>query len=99
MSADNWRECPKCSEKRRSAVEAVKALYGKIPLSDYEVRMKDAHEVDAKAREETLREDYEFYYEEPFMLTVSYGCSCKDCGFSWSMNQKFDTRKNSAARR
>ena len=103
MSADNWRKCPKCGEAAEKKVAAIEKkardAYGKVPPEEYAAGIEAAKRVRGEGVSETLREDYEFYYEKPFMLTVSYACSCRECYFAWSMKQTFDTRINSAKER
>lgn len=33
---------------------------------------------------DTLREDYEFYWEDESTIVASYSCSCAKCGFKHS---------------
>lgn len=89
MSADNWSFCPLCSQNRTDPIQAVQKLYGKMSAEQYEHAMEDAR--NAPVQEETLREDYEFYLED-FSLSISYGCKCQDCGFTFSFNKQIDIK-------
>ena len=95
MSADNWRECLRChaSEEKRIATleESVKALYGKVTPEAYMALVAKVEKEKGKELDHTLREDYEFYWEGPD-LRISYACSCRVCGFSFSLNESRSTK-------
>ena len=92
MSADNWRECPKCEAKAtedrlvkyRQAAEA----YGKVPSEEWQ-RMTAAAGA-AIELEDTLREDYQqgIYEREDedelgYHVYYSARCEQEGCGFKF----------------
>ena len=81
MSANNWRTCPECSRERNAAIEAVKAMYGKVPFDVFNRGMEKAKDIPSK--EASLREDWEIYSVDR-ILHIKYECSCDDCGFSFT---------------
>lgn len=91
MSADNWTICPVCLQNRTDPTQAAQKLYGQVSADEYEQRMKDARNV--APQEQSLREDYEFYLED-FSLSISYGCTCQDCGFTFSFNKTINIKQN-----
>ena len=99
VSADSWRVCPKCGKSgdgpRAKAEKAARDSYGKDTAEEYARLLDLARAMPYDEPEETMREDYEFYYEDgaPFILNVRYGCSCKACGFEFSIHTKHDIRK------
>lgn len=83
MSADNWAICPKC-QKNRETVSDVEALYGRIPRADYEKRMQAA----LRPMPVTLREDYALGIQPDGTFAISYGASCKVCGFKFDYSHE-----------
>lgn len=83
MSADNWTTCPKClAEAMRAADaerEAVMALYGSIPVDEFDAKRAALTTVDAETYC-TLREDYEFYGAGEGEICWAYTCRCTTCG-------------------
>ncbi|GAF68325.1 unnamed protein product, partial [marine sediment metagenome] len=59
MSADNWRECPKCSKdaiaRKEALANKVIESYGKIPAEEYLSLIAEQHE--PIVPDVTLRED------------------------------------------
>jgi hypothetical protein len=82
VSADNWKQCPKCVEKSQNELTHYIEKLSGVGLTLGEV----ATLVTKKKSElkETLREDYEIYSED-FVVYVTYSCHCTKCGFSASM--------------
>lgn len=91
MSANNWRHCPECSQNRTDPIRAAQKLYGQVSAEEYEQGMEDARNADPQ--EESLREDYEFILEG-FSLSISYGCTCQDCGFTFSFDKQINVKPN-----
>lgn len=98
MSADNWTYCPKCAEDsvfaKNRALDNLRANYGKFTFDEFVRQQKNIEDsFDDEDLERTLREDYEFSYEDS-ILVISYSCCCTECRFSWSIKRKFDVIKN-----
>ena len=90
MSANNWRECPKCSQGRLKALQQVQAQYGKVSASAYaallaQAQMKEKNE--EKNFEDTLREVWEIGTNDG-VFQISYHCSCNVCGFKFEFNHE-----------
>jgi len=90
MSADNWAICPKCKKehkvKREEALKQARALYGRIPLEQYEKQLQDALNIPIEI-DESLREDYEIGVTRGGKFYVDYGCMC-ECGFKFSFKHE-----------
>ena len=89
MSADNWAVCPKCKEKAERAqaklLSRVETDYGKIAASEYLELVEQSQQPVEELH--TLREDWEIgIWKGEFR--ISYGASCKECGFSHSFEHK-----------
>ena len=85
MGANNWRECPKCLKVQKNAVDELKALYGKIPREDYEKRLSEVYpSPDSDYDYSSLREDWSLGVDEQGKFSVSYHCSCEECGLKFS---------------
>jgi len=92
MSADGWKICPRCRAVIQNAkdTEIMKASesYGKIDKDEYLELVRKAAE---PARfEETLREDYEFYLDEEYVLKIRYYAGCNKCNFEFSFLKEID---------
>lgn len=94
MSADNWQKCPACEHKQAKQREELEQLKTRADKANDLATWKDAQaKIDALPRlKETLREDYEFYFDSGFYfedieLHVDYSASCSVCGFSFSFNR------------
>lgn len=85
MSADNWRECPKCLAEKTAThdtKEGLDLLYGKIPAGEYLERVNALENPATVALEgETFREDYEIGVGKDGVFSVSYAGSCSVCNF------------------
>lgn len=96
MSADNWTRCPKCcaewSKRQDEAIQELSASYGKVSQEEYATLKEKT--INPKRPDETLREDYEVGVGVSLrnslvtLFSVSYGCSCQECGFSFSFNHE-----------
>lgn len=90
MSADNWTTCPQCVKQAAKNAENLYAkaakLYGKVGHDEYTKAMEDAVQASGYRDrvQHSLREDYELGVDSDGKFSVSYWCSCKTCGFSWS---------------
>lgn len=101
MSADNWRECPRCWVRHTEAVHdkaseaAAKAsrAYGVAAPEEYlELKAEAdrlAKEMENPEIDRTLREDYEIYSGDEggdgLTVDMSYRCSCRECGLARSI--------------
>lgn len=90
MSADNWRECPKCNKKLLLSKEAEQKKaddsYGKVTRGEYLDLVALAKK--PIKLEQTLREDYHIFVNLEGEFIVSYECHCQDCGFSFSYSDR-----------
>lgn len=92
MSADAWSLCPRCvylakKDDLANEQELIYA-YGRVPLDQW-TRMRDSRASKASSLEESLREDFEIGFDgERFF--VSYGASCKVCGFTHEFTAEQD---------
>jgi len=85
MSADNWAACPRCLQQAKETAEEAKrevdALYGQIPVEEFEQRRADLPDLpdaeDNKYR--TFREDYE-WWTEGGKVEWNYHGKCTICG-------------------
>jgi predicted Zn-ribbon and HTH transcriptional regulator len=92
MSANGWKICPKCKAKIQADKDAellkLGESYGKVDSQEY---LKLANEASKEPEfTESLREDYEFYLDEYYVLDIDYVCSCEQCGFKFSFHKKID---------
>lgn len=83
MSADNWTECPRCVDRAnrdyRAEVERVEALYGKVPVEEFD---RERAALRAPELDATFRENYEFYGAMSGTVHYNYRGSCTRCGLS-----------------
>lgn len=82
MSADNWADCPRCTE---TIMAPVRAAYGKVSADEYVRLLAEARK---RMDGSTFREDYEFYGAETGVLTISYRGVCTVCGLSLKVEEK-----------
>lgn len=83
MSADNWMTCPRCAKTLDQIMAEAYAKYGHVPAEEYHAELKRAREAAVNLKD-TLREDYEFYWEDEGTIVASYSCLCVKCGFKHS---------------
>lgn len=87
MSADNWTQCPKCLQshdhRTAKARKVVANSYGKVSAECFMEMQAALDAENEKPKEPTMREDYEQGTDDAGVYTVSYSCSCNECGFSW----------------
>lgn len=85
MSADNWRQCPRClaNHKEQIAAELQEAnqAYGKVPADEYRAKLDKAKANSEVELEDTLREDYQIGVDEDGQFAVGYRASCEQCNF------------------
>ncbi len=88
MSADNWADCPRCTQRGQAKLDerqaAINAVYGKMSVELFDEIRRD-HAGDVKAfeqRERTFREDYEIDGAEDGIVKVSYHGQCTKCGLA-----------------
>ena len=86
MSADNWAQCPRCKARHQQALKDMRtkfaALYGTVPIEEFEQHRDLLATTEATKLQETLREDYEIYGAEDGVVEVRYACTCKTCGLA-----------------
>jgi hypothetical protein len=86
MSADNWTVCPVCFRnavrKRSEAIVSARKSYGKVTAEKFIDRLAAAEAL-AEEPEASLREDYELGTNQDGEFSVSYACSCRECGFQY----------------
>lgn len=61
-------------------------MYGKIPLADY-VKLVEQENKKGTFDKQTLREDWEIYWDKNANLHIGYSCACESCGFSMSIDE------------
>lgn len=87
MSADNWAACPRCERTRQEelalARDQVSALYGKVPVAEFDAARDALARFEADTPGHTFREDYEFYGVEDGVLHISYRGGCEICGLKF----------------
>lgn len=106
MSADNWRECPKCKKeiinKRNEKIDFAAKQYGTISQKEYE-ELRDEAMAPLPEVEETFREDYEIFTgplfdegEDKVFLYVDYIGKCQACGFGkvLQIKEELDVESN-----
>ena len=78
--------CPKCFTEQQDDIDAKSALasnsYGKIPEEEYYKLLKASQEV--VAVNATLQEEYDIGVSAQGDFGVTYKCSCKTCGFTFT---------------
>lgn len=93
MSADNWRECPKCLKdaiaRKEALANKVIESYGKISAEEYLSLVAEQQE--PIVPDVTLREDWDIFTDETGIFLVSYRCSCSKCGFSYRFKHEEQT--------
>lgn len=101
MSADNWTTCPECRRlkdaKRQKLIKKAEEAYGKVSAAEYQRLLAEARVAVAPGTDEpedntTLREDYEIGVNTDGVLEISYGCSCRECGFSFSYKNEVEAK-------
>lgn len=91
MSADNWRECPKC-EKRLKELNDKLFATGKKSFSEKEWDDFESFKSALEEKDNTsLREDYEFWYDDNDLLNMRYGSYCDICGFDANLDNIKDS--------
>jgi len=90
MSADNYTTCPKCfkheKDKEKKDIEATNEAYGKISREKFLQLVESLNKRYTITRDDSLRENYEFYLSETGYFTVSYYSSCSKCDFEYSFH-------------
>lgn len=93
MSADNWAQCPRCTERAAAELErladAVNALYGTVPVEEFDAARFSLREQMARntIQAPTFREDYGIFGAEGGVVTVEYRGSCTACGLTLSFEE------------
>ena len=75
MSADNWSMCPLCEKKKNE-------LMGKMNAKEFS-EIKDSFLHPDYETEETVREDYEVYFQDGNYCFDAHA-ECGVCGAVWS---------------
>jgi hypothetical protein len=92
MSADNWAVCPRCKHRARLKFDAdsaaVQAMYGKVPVEDFDAA-RAALELEDVGY--TFREEYEFCDAESGEVVASYRGRCTRCdlGLDFKVQREF----------
>ena len=94
MSADNWRECPRCALQNGAAyaqaLSQLKSSYGKIPVDEW-LKAKDRVsklDIGHNDVDTNFCENYEFYWVNNTTVIAEYRGECKDCGFRVSFRHE-----------
>lgn len=86
MSADNWDVCPRCLDRAQGeaaeALENVMALYGNVPVDEFDAKRAALEEVDPE-KYRTFREDYEIWGASEGRFDLSYSGACTTCGLKY----------------
>lgn len=86
MSANNWRQCPRCiaraAARQADKARAAERAYGSISRAAYEALWEEARKVEPVS--EHMREDYQLGVYEGGEFGVTYRCECQDCGFTFA---------------
>lgn len=90
MSADNWAICPRCRDTAQAEhderLAAAMALYGVVPLAEFEAARAAADTPFDEEQFRTFREDYEFWGVATGTLTVDYLGACGKRGLQFHIN-------------
>ena len=79
MSATDWSICPICKKK----LEDIKReKYGKVSAEEYEELIAQFKPEDNES-EESVREDYEVYFDKEGNWVFDGGAGCENCGTDW----------------
>lgn len=86
MSGDRWAVCPRCKVNaeaaQRRAFDRAAEAYGQVSSEEYEKLRRDAQV--PVILEDTLREDYEFYFSETGEFSAEFQARCTECEFSFA---------------
>lgn len=87
MSADNWATCPRClghaKTEARATERAVAALYGKVPIAEFDRRRAELAPVE-EGKFATFREDYQIGLRDG-RVDVNYSGACTKCGLAMQL--------------
>ena len=90
MSADNWAECPACSQKRERKIRdeeaRVSSLYGVAPFEEFDAARQNLEKMRLVKIEHTFREDYEVYDAETGLVKFTYTGRCTVCKATANMS-------------
>lgn len=90
MSADAWRECPRCKDQLE---EILKNSYGKVSAEEY---LRIVSETEDRIEETPFREDYEILMDDEGEFYINYHGECTQCGLKhkFKHTEQVYTRKN-----
>ena len=92
MTADNWRQCPRCihiaEEEQDKLLKLVDESYGKVSANEY-LQMVQETKRDISV-DDTLREDYQLGMDEFGVFSVEYKCHCNACGYRYEYSIEID---------
>lgn len=88
MSANNWRQCPKCLKKESSdkeeLLDRIDKAYGRVPKEKYNELVESAKKpTRIKA---TFREDYQIGLNDRDRFIIGYRGRCDECEFKYEFN-------------
>ena len=88
MSADNWRECPKCSKKLKDFIDKQSEVGKKGFTEDEWEEFETLKELVKEHDNTPLREDYELGVGEDCLAYVIYSGECQVCFATWSFKKE-----------
>jgi len=99
MSADRWSVCPNCHKENSAAISKMrnelKDKYDKLDLYHWLIEKKHFEKFkESFGDNETLRENWEIYFNEVGLLVIHYYCDCDVCGFHYSFKEEKDIMEN-----
>jgi len=90
VSANNWRDCPKCiakaTMKRARLSQEAQDSYGKVTPALYQEMLLAVRE--CQHPENSMREDWQLGINTTGEFYVSYYANCDECGFKFSFKQE-----------
>lgn len=97
MSADNWRQCPKCLAKRAEEIESererVGHSYGRVNAEHYAANRQHLAQLETSTVPDDLREDYEIGITEAGKFYATYRGACDKCKFEFNFDHECNAIK------
>lgn len=91
MSADNWTQCPRCTETYHAECKRlyneIDARYGQVPIEEFDEFRKQVEDFIQKGVDFQFREDYGMGVDEGTFY-VEYRGFCRTCGLKFSFNHE-----------
>lgn len=88
MSCDKRSMCPNCSKQARKELELARSEYGRVPFEEFKKKLSIVEEK-LENCENSFREYYQFHISGD-VLNIDYRGTCDVCGFSFSLNKRFN---------